>query len=128
LNFLAREHGGARKIGILGSCGTVSSQIYQKHARRLHCDYEFLYPGQRLQRSVDDGISAVKSGLQYVSPAAARAFFTGAADDLIARNADVIVLGCTEIPLAIRDENHAGKPMIDTISVLAEACIARCKR
>jgi aspartate racemase len=128
LDFLAKKHGDAKKIGILGSCGTVLSKIYQKHSSKLHHDYNFLFPNSQLQRSVDKGIAAVKSGLRYISPAAARDFFTGAADDLISQGTDVIVLGCTEIPLAVKDEIYGGKPIIDTIAVLAEACIDRCKR
>ena len=80
-----------------------------------------------MQRTVDGGIAAEKSGLAYTSPERARAFFIEAADDLIGQGADAIVLGCTEIPLAVKDKIYAEKPVIDTISVLAEACIARCE-
>ncbi|MDR1433417.1 MAG: amino acid racemase [Puniceicoccales bacterium] len=126
--FIVAEYPAARKIGILGSSGTKFSKIYQTHAAEMKLTHEFLFPSEELQRTVDGGIAAVKSGLPYASPAKARAFFTGAADDLTAQGADVIVLGCTEIPLAMRDKTHTGKPIIDTLSVLAGACIARCKR
>ncbi|MDR1401498.1 MAG: amino acid racemase [Puniceicoccales bacterium] len=128
LLFLAEAYPRAKKIGVLGSSGTKFSKIYQNHAAKLGIDCEFLFPSEHLQRSVDGGIAAVKSGLPHSFPEQAKAFFTEAADDLIAQNSDAIVLGCTEIPLAIRDKSHRGKPIVDTISILVDACIARCKR
>ncbi|MDR1413986.1 MAG: amino acid racemase [Puniceicoccales bacterium] len=128
LAFLSKTHSQAKKIGILGSSGTKFSKIYQIHAAELGISCEFLFPGEKLQKSVDDGIAAVKSGLPYVSPERARSFFTEAANELIAQGAEIIVLGCTEIPLAIRDKIIGGKPVVDTIAVLVEACISRCER
>ncbi|MDR1891220.1 MAG: amino acid racemase [Puniceicoccales bacterium] len=117
----------AKKIGLLCSSGTNFSQVYQKHSKSLNYGFEFLFPKENLQQSVDGGIAAVKSGLPYVSPEKARAFFVEAMDDLIAKESDVIVLGCTEIPLAVKDKYYKNKPIADTLSILAEACVNRCK-
>jgi aspartate/glutamate racemase len=40
-------------------------------------------------------------------------------DDLIAKESDVIVLGCTEIPLAVKDKYYKNKLMGD-LSILAD--------
>jgi aspartate racemase len=125
LNFIAIGYPIAKKVGLLCSSGTKISEIYQKHA--IGFSYEFVFPSDNLQKFVDSGIYAVKRGLQHVSPSEARGFFTDAATDLINKGADVIVLGCTEIPLAIRDEIYLGRPVIDTISVLAEECVNVCR-
>ncbi|MDR1595755.1 MAG: amino acid racemase [Puniceicoccales bacterium] len=127
LHHISTTHCNAKAIGILGSSGTKFSRIYQVHASILGLDCKFLFPSGQLQQTVDGGIAAVKSGLQYTSPEQAYGFFANAAVDLIAQGADVIVLGCTEIPLAVKDKAIGGKPVVDTISILAEACISRCK-
>jgi aspartate racemase len=127
LFFILEKSPEAKKIGLLCSAGTRSSQIYQKHSQSLGYHLEFLFPKENLQQSVGDGIAAVKRGLQYASPEKAKAFFTGAMDDLISQGSDVIVLGCTEIPLAVRDKYYKNKPIADSLSILAEACIDRCK-
>jgi aspartate racemase len=127
LLHIADAHPDARRIGVLCSSGTRLAKIYQYHAEKIGCNCEFLFPSDPLQESVDRGIAAVKAGLQYSSPERAEKFFSPAADDLVALGADVIVLGCTEIPLAMGAATHGGKPVVDTISVLVEACIGRCK-
>ncbi|MDR0742476.1 MAG: amino acid racemase [Puniceicoccales bacterium] len=127
LFFIFKKSPEAKKIGLLCSAGTRSSQIYQKHSRSLGYHLEFLFPKENLQQSVSDGIAAVKRGLQYVSSEKVKAFFTGAMDDLISKGSDVIVLGCTEIPLAVSDKYYKNKPVADSLSILAEACINRCK-
>ncbi|MDR3144356.1 MAG: amino acid racemase [Puniceicoccales bacterium] len=127
LLHIATEYPAARKIGILCSSGTRIAEIYQSHAKEIECRCEFLFPSDGLQMSVDEGIAAVKAGLQYSHPARAEKFFSVAADDLLSLGADVIVLGCTEIPLALKAKFFRGKPVIDTITVLVDACIGRCK-
>ncbi|MDR2432432.1 MAG: amino acid racemase [Puniceicoccales bacterium] len=127
LFFILEKYPESKKIGLLCSAGTRFFQIYQKHSQSLGYHLEFLFPKENLQQSVDDGIVAVKRGLQYASPEKAKAFFTGAMDDLISQGSDVIVLGCTEIPLAVGDKCYKNKPIADSLSILAEACISRCK-
>ncbi|MDR2737462.1 MAG: amino acid racemase, partial [Puniceicoccales bacterium] len=90
LRFIVEKHPSARKVGLLCSSGTKVSRVYQKHADGF--PHEFLFPRETLQRSVDDGIFAVKRGLRYTSPVATREFFVPAAADLIDQGADVMVL------------------------------------
>jgi aspartate racemase len=127
LLFMEKAHPSAERIGILGSSGTNHARIFQTHAEKLGQGYEFLFPGDNLQRIVDGGIAAVKSGLHYVSPSDARNFFSDAMYDLVSQGADAIVLGCTEIPLAVVEGEYAGRPLVDTISVLVKACIEACR-
>ncbi|MDR2778951.1 MAG: amino acid racemase [Puniceicoccales bacterium] len=127
LFFILKKYPETKKIGLLCSSGTKFSQIYQKHSQSLNCHLGFLFPKENLQQSVDEGIAAVKRGLQYTSPEKAKAFFAQAMDDLVYQGSDVIVLGCTEIPLAINDTCYKNIPIVDTLLILAEACISRCK-
>jgi aspartate racemase len=49
-------------------------------------------------------------------------------DSLIARGARAVVLGCTEIPLAIKENNQNGIPLINSIDSLVEAAIKEFDR
>jgi aspartate racemase len=44
-------------------------------------------------------------------------------DSLIARGARAVVLGCTEIPLAVKEDNRNGIPLINSIDSLVKAAI-----
>ena len=46
------------------------------------------------------------------------------ADDLIRKGADIIIGGCTEIPLALKQEDIK-VPFIDSLAVLAEAAVVK---
>jgi aspartate/glutamate racemase len=53
--------------------------------------------------------------------------YAPAMDELIANGVEIIVLGCTEIPLAITEKMHGSVPIFNTISILADACIKCCR-
>lgn len=54
----------------------------------------------------------------------ARALLEGAAERLVGDGgADVLVAGCTEIPLALEDPEVAGRPLLDPAVLLAKAAI-----
>ena len=127
LKYIHTIYPNVKKIGILGSSGTNFSKIYQKHARKCGFDYEILFPDAPRQQEEDRGIAAVKSGLQYTNPAEAERYFIPSADEVLQNGAEVLVLGCTEIPLAVKRSVYKGIPVVDTISVLADACIRACK-
>ncbi len=71
-----------------------------------------------MERLVAPAIAAVKAG----QLAAARTPLAEAAARLAERGAAAVVLGCTEIPLALSVEE--GAPLIDTIDALARAAVA----
>lgn len=66
-----------------------------------------------------DAVYSIKSGGSKQTQAA---LLAKAANELIARGADVIVLGCTEIPLAF-DVKRSRVPVMNATQVLARAAI-----
>lgn len=56
---------------------------------------------------------------------AARAEMRRLAGALIAGGAEVLLAGCTEVPLLLRPED-APAPLVDSAEVLARTCVARC--
>lgn len=56
----------------------------------------------------------------------ARAGMQALAASLIARGAEAVVAGCTEVPLLLA-QDQVTAPLIDSAEVLALACVARCR-
>eukprot|EP01047_Picozoa_sp_COSAG01_P034139 COSAG01_NODE_2548_length_7465_cov_15.046294_8_plen_90_part_00 len=50
--------------------------------------------------------------------------FRGFAGALKQKGADVIILGCTEIPLALPEPEYDGVPLVDPVEAVARAMIA----
>jgi aspartate racemase len=75
-----------------------------------------------VSRAIYDPVNGIKSsGVPVSQEAVSR--LTRAAEALVRRGAKAVVLGCTEIPLAIRGSQLAGVPVFDPTDVLASALI-----
>lgn len=107
-------------VGVLGTPGMQRSGIYQGYLQRQ--GYAPLLPDvETLEALVGPGIALVKAG----DVAAARALLAEAADRLLAQGAQCVVLGCTEIPVALADQSdEARMRYIDSNAALATACVA----
>jgi aspartate racemase len=115
---VVREHPRAKTIGLLATNGTVRSKLYEdEFARR---GLRVLLPSPTMQQCcVMDAVYSIKSGGTKQSQAD---LLARAGDDLIRRGADVIVLGCTEIPLAF-DVKRSRVPVVNATQILARAAI-----
>ena len=131
---------GRRRIGILATDGTLDSGIFEHAAARAAPGAEVvtlrdLAPdGARLQRrlvmrpvyrGVDGGASLKAGGGEDASQRERLAApLRQAARRLIAAGAEAIVLGCTELPLALGHEPIDDVPLIDPIREAARAAVA----
>ena len=117
------------KAGILGTSGTIRSNIYSD----VLSDYqiEAIYPEEGMQKDLvhpaiydkDYGIKAISDPVTDRS----RQDLLEAAAYLIKQGAEAIVLACTEIPLAIHESQIGQCLVIDSVSVLAQALIRKSK-
>jgi aspartate racemase len=107
-------------IGILGTHGTVKSGIYQRHLAAA--GFRTIEPDDEALRTfVEPAIRAVKAGqIELASGLAYRAV-----EQLKAEGAEAIILGCTELPIAVRRTRmEKGFPIVDSTVSLAAACVA----
>lgn len=122
--FLREQLPAARRIGVLATDGTVASNVYGECLRRY--GLEVLYPDQGQQRRVHAAIYdpdyGIKANGQPVT-ARARRQVLEAFRALGARGADAVVLGCSELPLAVRPGMLEGCPIVDSTAVLARALV-----
>ena len=109
------------RIGLMGTAATLKLGLYQKHL--LAQGYECIVPDDdEVERYCMESIRAVKGNrLEEAFAPAAECI-----SRLKARGADAVVLGCTELPLAVPHALRAslGVTLTDSIDALARAAIA----
>ncbi len=110
---------GARTIGLLGSGPTVTSGMYQRELEGLT-----VLTDPDGQPQVDEVIARVKGG---DAGGGTRKLAQAAAARLARSGADAVLLGCTELPLALAD-GDGPVPVIDATDALARACVAALRR
>ena len=109
------------RIGLMGTQLTLSMKLFQD--RLAAQGWDIIEPDpQQMERLVTPAIAAVKAN----RVAEAYHPLVEVANSLAARGAAAVVLGCTEIPLAILAGPAEGLhvPVVDTIDALARASIA----
>jgi aspartate racemase len=109
------------RLGLLATDATIASGLYINRRLPGMPPVQWLLPtaGEMLEQ-VMPGIEAVKAGQLD----AGRARLTEAALALRRRGADVLVLGCTEIPLVL-DDAACGLQVVDATAALARLVVAR---
>ncbi|MES2710903.1 MAG: amino acid racemase [Pseudomonadota bacterium] len=112
---LVRQGVRSGRIGLMGTAATLAMRLYQE---RL--DYDVITPDDdEMATLVTPAIAEVKAN--RVSEAYAP--LAEMATRLVARGAQAVVLGCTEIPLGILAGPALPFPVADTIDGLARAAI-----
>ena len=105
-----------REVGIMATRATLGSSVFQG---RLP-DVRFVAPSEGTQRLIDEVIETVKSGQLE----RARRLASTAARNFMAEGAEILLLACTELPIAL--ERESGLDFIDSTEALARACVAAC--
>lgn len=111
---------GLKKAGLIASTGTVTSELF--HRAFAESDIELLTPDAPAQDRVMEAIfgeQGIKAGFSYGFP---REILVNTAKILIARGADAIIAGCTEVPLVLTDRDIP-VPLIEPLRIAARACI-----
>lgn len=111
-----------RTVGLLATSGTVTGGAFQ---RRLARDgIETLVPDEAGQARVMAAIYDVKNAKARRSRAAITCDLVEVAGMLLARGAQAVVAGCTEIPLAL-SQRDLEAPYVDSVLALARAAVVR---
>lgn len=117
--YIAEFYPDVTKIGVLATSGTVRTGLFQKYVANV----SVIYPDADIQENkvmkAIYGDNGIKSGNTGDEPAA---LLKEAAMGLIEKGAQLIVLGCTEIPLALK-QSHLPIPLINPMDVVALAVV-----
>ena len=77
---------------------------------------------ERVQQAISNTAYGIKAQSNPVTPEA-RAALLAEAEKLVEQGADAVILGCTEIPLALTEPDLRGVPLLDATKGLARALI-----
>jgi len=109
---------GYKNVGILATNATIKAKLYQSALETKGIN--ILIPNEKEQKDVMDGIIEVKSGNVEFGTMLIEPVFNA----LIARHADAVILGCTEIPIALASlENENPDKCLDSLDILAQQCV-----
>ena len=109
------------KVGLLATDGTVKTQIYQNEFGRISNKIQMVLPTPKTQKNIMKAIYEIKS--TSVNSNNINLLLT-ATEELIQKGANVVILGCTEIPLALT-KNKRLFPIVDPMEILAKAVIEK---
>ncbi len=105
-----------RHIGLLATSGTIKSGVYNKAFENENLST--LPLTDNFQKRVMDVIYSVKSGNQDK----VTSIFQDCITDLESQNVDLIIAGCTELPLLV-PEITSTIPILDPTRILAKAVV-----
>ncbi|NQU08999.1 MAG: aspartate/glutamate racemase family protein [Candidatus Abyssubacteria bacterium] len=126
VKFIREKHPRARNVGVLCTTGTYSAKVYPRVLEREGMNV--LLPDESLQEEIHAAICDPKYGVKACSNPPtdmAKNKFLDAIAFFRKQGARVIVLGCTEIPIAIKEKEIENTPIIDPTLILARALIKR---
>ena len=115
------------KVGLLATEGTLKTGVYKKFFDK---DYQLIEPSQKIQKlSVNKAIKLVKMG----NVKAAAKAIKPAIDSLIKMKCKKIILGCTELPIAIFafksfKNVKSSKVFLDPNLILAHSAMVKHKK
>jgi aspartate racemase len=112
-----------QKIGILGTQGTIESGLYQYHLNRQGWDC-IVPTKQEMAGLVTPAIAMIKANKILES----QLLLMKSIHSLIDRGAKAIVLGCTELPLAIGHKQEEGIPIVNSIDSLVNVTLKNYTR
>jgi aspartate racemase len=116
---IREEYPRVQKVGVMATDGTIQSRLY--HRSLEGAGFTVLVPDgvhQRILMEAIYGPDGIKAG-QRMAPAVRVQRVAG---HLIEAGCDLLVAGCTEIPLVLSDGDCA-VPVLDATWILAEAAV-----
>jgi len=108
------NHPEIKKVGLLATSGTIKTQLYNNELKAK--GYEVIIPDNDIEEEyVMKAVWGIKSGVdQQIN----EDLLAIAGQHLIDKGAELLVLGCTEIPLAFNPQ-RVDAPVVNATKVLA---------
>ena len=117
-----RDVGATGTIGVMGTQATVELGLYQYKLNKA--GWSCIVPSkEEMDTLVQPAIDLIKGG----DMSRAYDMFILVIDSLIARGATAVVLGCTEIPLAVNQNTRNAVPLINSIDSLVKSALKHFK-
>jgi aspartate racemase len=123
--YIKRKYASVKNVGVLSTTGAFKTSLFPKTLSPFGFNV-IQVPGEIQEEYVQPAIYSkdygIKSHSNPVSGKARGNLLTGI-DHLLKDGAELIILGCTEIPLAFMENNIKSVDLIDPSQILAKALI-----
>jgi len=122
--FIRKQFPEVQKVGILGTSGTFKTKQYKRIEKfGLEVMNVSEQEVEQVHEAIYHPVFGIKSEPNNISSQSLD-ILNNASKSLLSKGAEAIVLGCTEIPLAMPEKYFNNIPLIDSTLVLARALIA----
>jgi len=126
VDLIRTRYGTDRPVGLLASSGTVRSGVYHAAARG---SLPLMVPDDAHQEKVMAAIYGAEGVKAGFTDGQCKQDLLEAVEHLVKRGAEILILGCTELPILIDESDDyriAGKSvvMLDPTNILARKCVA----
>ena len=125
VRFLTEEVPGLRRVGLLSTLATYRFRLYQDALEAAGLEAVLPPPDMQehvVNRTIFEPPHGIKAQGNPISPVARQSLL-----DTIAvlrdQGAEAVILGCTELPLAVTEREINGVPILDPTLILARALI-----
>lgn len=127
-SFLKKNFSKAKKIGLMSTTGTRQVRVYNEVLEPFGFEIEEV--PEEMQEELHNSIYNKKWGIKAKSPVSekARNNFLKYVGILQKQGSEAIILGCTEIPLALPEMEINNTPLIDPVLILAKALIREANK
>jgi len=121
--FIKKSYPNITKVGLMSTTGTRTVNTYKKVLEPI--GFNIIEVPELMQPELHDSIYNKEWGIKAVNrnSSKARDNFLRFAENLQKQGVDIIILGCSEIPLVLSEKHFNGIPLIDPVLVLARALI-----
>ena len=125
IKFIKGEYPDIERVGILATTGTMKAGVYNKEL--INNDLKPILISKENQKKLIDqaiydkdfGIKSISNPVQDI----AKRKIHLAIESLIENKAEVVILGCTELPLAVNATSVKTIPLIDSTMILARSLL-----
>lgn len=131
VSHITRQHAGCKRVGLLATSGTVASRVY--HEASNGSGFELIVPDEEHQALVMQAIYGERGVKAGYTEGECKRQLTAAMEHLVRRGAEVLILGCTELPLLQAQDPAlpvAGGTVavLDPTEILARRCVYFSRR
>ena len=120
VKYILKDNFRLKKIGILATTGSIRAEIFQNYFNSI--GIETVLPSEEDQEKIVMGAIYGSKGIKAGKKLMPKRLLTKAANKLVENGAEAIVLGCTEIPLVLKNKDFDIK-LYDPMEIVSKEII-----
>ena len=125
IKFIQDKYQGVDRVGVLATAVTIKANVYNDQLIKNNL-IPIILAKEEQKELIDESIYNKDFGIKSKSDPVHKNALKNielAIESLIEKKAEIIILGCTELPLAINSPSYKSVPLIDSTMVLAKSLL-----